>query len=45
MLGFFGILYATDLHTEVVGQMQRLLLATGIKNANVPKPRTIDTPP
>jgi thiol-disulfide isomerase/thioredoxin len=36
MLGIFGILYLTGLHTEAIGQVQRILLATGIKNADVP---------
>ncbi|PVY42236.1 TlpA disulfide reductase family protein [Pontibacter virosus] len=35
-LGIFGILYLTGLHTEAIGQVQRILLATGIKNADVP---------
>ncbi|AMM49917.1 alkyl hydroperoxide reductase [Rufibacter sp. DG15C] len=35
MLAVFGLLYATGLHTEVLGQAQRLLLATGLKNADV----------
>ncbi|WP_299825708.1 TlpA disulfide reductase family protein [uncultured Pontibacter sp.] len=37
MLGVFGILYLTGLHTEAIGQVQRILLATGIKNADVPE--------
>lgn len=37
MLTVFGILYFTGLHTEAIGQVQRLLLATGIKNADVPE--------
>lgn len=37
MLGISGILYLTGLHTEAIGQVQRLLLATGIKNADVPE--------
>ncbi|GHA81598.1 TlpA family protein disulfide reductase [Pontibacter akesuensis] len=37
MLGIFGILYLTGLHTEAIGQVQRILLATGIKNADVPE--------
>ncbi|MBB6610595.1 TlpA family protein disulfide reductase [Pontibacter sp. Tf4] len=37
MLGVFGILYLTGLHTEAIGQVQRMLLATGIKNADVPE--------
>ncbi|WP_439882298.1 TlpA disulfide reductase family protein [Pontibacter sp. MBLB2868] len=36
MLAIFGVLYLTGLHTEVIGQVQRLLLATGIKNADLP---------
>ena len=36
MLALFGVLYLTGLHTEVIGQIQRVLLATGIKNADVP---------
>lgn len=38
MLAIFGILYATGLHTEAIGQVQRLLLATGIKKADMPEP-------
>lgn len=38
MLALFGILYLTGLHTEAIGQVQRLLLATGIKKADVPEP-------
>ncbi|NDK55636.1 TlpA family protein disulfide reductase [Pontibacter fetidus] len=37
MLAVFGILYLTGLHTEAIGQVQRLLLATGVKNADVPE--------
>lgn len=37
MLAVFGVLYLTGLHTEAIGQVQRLLLATGIKNADVPE--------
>jgi thiol-disulfide isomerase/thioredoxin len=36
MLAIFGILYLTGLHTEAIGQVQRILLATGIKKADVP---------
>jgi hypothetical protein len=36
MLAIFGILYATGLQTEAIGQVQRLLLATGLRNASVP---------
>ncbi|RIJ34207.1 TlpA disulfide reductase family protein [Pontibacter oryzae] len=35
MLAVFATLYFTGLHTEAIGQVQRLLLATGIKKANV----------
>jgi thiol-disulfide isomerase/thioredoxin len=35
-LAIFGVLYATGLHTEVLGGVQRLMLATGLKNAQVP---------
>ncbi|WP_192820634.1 TlpA disulfide reductase family protein [Rufibacter sp. LB8] len=35
-LAIFGVLYATGLHTEVLGGVQRLMLATGLKNADVP---------
>lgn len=37
MLAIFGLLYATGLHTEAIGQVQRLLLATGIRKADVPE--------
>ncbi|WP_238395838.1 TlpA family protein disulfide reductase [Pontibacter pudoricolor] len=37
MLAVFGVLYVTGLHTEAIGQVQRLMLATGVKNANVPE--------
>ena len=37
MIALFGILYLTGLHTEAIGQVQRLLLATGIKNADMPE--------
>jgi thiol-disulfide isomerase/thioredoxin len=40
MLALFGVLYLTGLHTEAIGQVQRLLLATGLKNANVPEQLT-----
>ncbi|MBD1396455.1 TlpA family protein disulfide reductase [Pontibacter sp. JH31] len=36
MLAIFGILYLTGLHTEAIGQVQRILLATGLKKADVP---------
>jgi thiol-disulfide isomerase/thioredoxin len=35
-LAIFAVLYATGLHTEVIGGVQRLMLATGLKNADVP---------
>lgn len=38
MLAVFGFLYFTGLHTEAIGQVQRFLLATGIRNADVPEP-------
>ena len=38
MLAVFGFLYLTGLHTEAIGQVQRLMLATGIKNADLPEP-------
>ncbi len=37
MLAIFGVLYLTGLHTEAIGQVQRLLLATGLKKADVPE--------
>jgi thiol-disulfide isomerase/thioredoxin len=37
MLAVFGILYLTGLHTEAIGQVQRLLLATGVMDVNVPE--------
>lgn len=37
MLAIFGLLYATGLHTEAIGQVQRLLLATGLRKAEVPE--------
>ncbi len=37
MLAVFGVLYSTGLHTEAIGQVQRILLATGLKNADVPE--------
>jgi thiol-disulfide isomerase/thioredoxin len=37
VLAVFGVLYLTGLHTEAIGQVQRLLLATGVKNADVPE--------
>ncbi|MBU1820111.1 MAG: TlpA family protein disulfide reductase, partial [Bacteroidetes bacterium] len=44
MLIVFGFLYFTGLHTEVIGQIQRLLLATGLRNADVPKSGTVTYP-
>ena len=37
MLVIFGFLYITGLHTEAIGQVQRLLLATGLRQAEVPE--------
>ncbi|WP_229368346.1 TlpA family protein disulfide reductase [Telluribacter humicola] len=31
----FGFLYITGLHTQVIGQMQRLILATGLMNPDI----------
>lgn len=36
VVAIFGVLYFTGLHTEAIGQLQRVLLATGLKNADVP---------
>lgn len=36
MLVIFGGLYVTGLHTQVMGQMQRLVLATGLMKPEVP---------
>ncbi|WP_162052144.1 TlpA family protein disulfide reductase [Pontibacter pamirensis] len=38
ILTLFGVLYLTGLHTEAIGQVQRLLLATGVMKADVPEP-------
>lgn len=35
MLAIFGVLYLTGLHTEAIAQVQRILLASGIKKADV----------
>ncbi|RNI22579.1 TlpA family protein disulfide reductase [Rufibacter latericius] len=37
LLVIFGVLYLTGLHTETIGQLQRLMLATGLKKADVPE--------
>lgn len=37
LLGAFGILYLTGFHTEAIGQVQRLFLASGFLKANVPE--------
>lgn len=34
ILGVFGVLYFTGLHTEVIGGLQRVLLSTGILRPN-----------
>ncbi|SIT77582.1 TlpA disulfide reductase family protein [Pontibacter indicus] len=44
-LAIFGVLYLTGLHTEAIGQVQRILLATGIKNADVPAIDEVSTNP
>ncbi|WP_347160068.1 TlpA family protein disulfide reductase [Pontibacter chitinilyticus] len=36
ILVVFGFLYLTGLHTEAIGQVQRLLLASGLRNAEMP---------
>lgn len=36
MLVAFGLLYLTGMHTEVIGQVQRAVLATGILSAELP---------
>lgn len=38
LLIVFGMLYITGLHTEAIAQVQRLLLATGIRQTEVPDP-------
>jgi thiol-disulfide isomerase/thioredoxin len=38
MLVVFGLLYFTGLHTEAIAQVQRLLLATGLRQTEVPEP-------
>ncbi|RDV12939.1 TlpA family protein disulfide reductase [Pontibacter diazotrophicus] len=38
ILVLFGGLYIAGLHTEAIGQVQRLLLATGVMKADVPEP-------
>lgn len=43
MLAIFGLLYATGLHTEAIGQVQRLLLATGLRKADVPEAGAVPT--
>ena len=43
MLVIFGMLYATGLHTEAIGQVQRLLLATGLRKVSVPEPTAAAT--
>ena len=37
MLTVFGFLYLTGLHTEAIGQVQRVLLATGIITPDLPE--------
>lgn len=43
LLALFGSLYLTGLHTEVIGQLQRLLLATGIRQAEMPEGAAVAT--
>lgn len=42
MLAAFSVLYVTGLHTEAIGQVQRLLLKTGLMKADVPDIATDD---
>jgi thiol-disulfide isomerase/thioredoxin len=44
-LTIVGVLYLTGLHTEAIGQVQRLLLATGIKKASMPDPKATASAP
>ncbi|MFC6996047.1 TlpA family protein disulfide reductase [Rufibacter roseus] len=44
ILAVFGLLYATGLHTEAIGQVQRLLLASGFKKADIPMAVETNTP-
>lgn len=37
-----GVLYFTGLHTQVIGQAQRLILATGLMNPKVPAPSAME---
>ncbi|PRY10015.1 thiol-disulfide isomerase/thioredoxin [Pontibacter ummariensis] len=37
MIAVFGLLYLTGLHTEVIGQVQRLLLATSLFRPELPE--------
>ncbi|MFD2999069.1 TlpA disulfide reductase family protein [Pontibacter toksunensis] len=37
LLAAFAVLYVTGLHTEAIGQLQRLMLKTGLLNADVPE--------
>lgn len=43
MLVFFGGLYVTGMHTQVMGQMQRLVLATGLMKPEVPAVESAST--
>lgn len=43
MLAIFGFLYLTGLHTEAIGQVQRLLLTTGLMKADIPATGEIAT--
>jgi thiol-disulfide isomerase/thioredoxin len=43
MLTIFGLLYITGYHTEAIGQFQRIMLVTGLRNAEVPEQKSADT--
>lgn len=36
-LGIFGLLYLSGMHTEAIGQVQRVILATGLMQPNLPE--------
>lgn len=40
-----GLLYVTGLHTQVIGQMQRLILATGLMNPSIPETNSPEAVP
>lgn len=39
----FGLLYVFGLHTEVLGQIQRVILLTGIRNVDVPNKQSSES--